>query len=284
MAGKRAASRRKDKTTARQDAQGPIATATAQTSKARSRANKKPAGSSRTARKTKNSSSTTSNVSPCEDTEAPRRANKRRKVASPEPAADDNDADLENPSRDTQGFKDLPHEILLEIFMLCNPADILRLSQTSKALRGILMHKSSKWIWEHTIKHYRTAIPPCYKNRLSIPQYMSLLFTTNCLECGSDKGKHALWCFLDRLCNKCINKKYMVIDSNTSYYGVRTWYQMPGGYAGPKQLVADRQEARKIRDETKRIEDTGAYYSRLREIDKVSQESMAVRVEAARAN
>ena len=93
----------------------------------------------------------------------------------------------------------------------------------------------------------------------------------------------------------------MVIDHG-SYYGVRTWYQMPGGYgaqttskmirtclltfspAGPEQLIANRQEAKKIRDETKRIEDTGAYYSRLREIDKVSQESMAVRVEATRAN
>ncbi|KAL1750545.1 hypothetical protein FB107DRAFT_279531 [Schizophyllum commune] len=277
MAGKRSTSRRKappTQTTAQQDVQGPTVTATAQTATARSRANKKPAGDSRAARKTKSSSSKTNNVFACEDKEGPRRANKRRKVASPEPAAVDNDADVENLTRDTQGFTDLPHEILLEIFMVCDPGDILRLAQTSKALRGILMHKSSKWIWEHTIKHYRTPIPPCPNNRLSIPRYISLLFSTNCFDCGSDKGKHALWCFLDRMCNKCINKKYMVIDHG-SYYGVRTWYQMPGGYAGPEQLIANRQEAKKIRDETKRIEDTGAYYSRLRAIDKVSQESMA---------
>ena len=72
-------------------------------------------------------------------------------------------------------------------------------------------------------------------------------------ECGSDKGKYSLWAFFERLCNKCIKTKcvrhaclsptfvsdlltirrYMVIDRNAAYYGVRIWYRLPGSKGAP---------------------------------------------------
>ncbi|KAL1750542.1 hypothetical protein FB107DRAFT_176351, partial [Schizophyllum commune] len=107
---------------------------------------------------------------------------KRRKVVNPEPmpAVGDDNVEVDDPHRITQGLIDMPLDILFEIFKLCDPVDILRLAQTSKALRGTILRKNCKWIWEYTIKHYRTAIPPCHNGRLCLPQYVNLLFTTNC--------------------------------------------------------------------------------------------------------
>ncbi|KAL1677589.1 hypothetical protein EV122DRAFT_213817 [Schizophyllum commune] len=101
----------------------------------------------------------------------------------------------------------MPLDILFEIFKLVDPVDLLHLSHANKALRSTLLRKSCKWIWEYSVKHYRTPIPPCMDDRLPLPQYINLLFTQNCFECGSSKGKHALWCFFDRLCSKCLQEK-----------------------------------------------------------------------------
>ncbi|KAL1705636.1 hypothetical protein EV121DRAFT_203185 [Schizophyllum commune] len=101
----------------------------------------------------------------------------------------------------------MPLDILFEIFKLVDPVDLLHLSHANKALRSTLLRKSCKWIWEYSVKHYRTPIPPCMDDRLPLPQYINLLFTQNCFECGSSKGKHALWCFFDRLCSNCLQEK-----------------------------------------------------------------------------
>ncbi|KAI5886542.1 uncharacterized protein SCHCODRAFT_01164936, partial [Schizophyllum commune H4-8] len=281
MSGTRSSSRLKalrERTPARQDTQG-AATAHARSStNARSRPNKKPAPNSRSARTSKSSVPEGDNAASRENVKksAPR-ANKRRKVANPEPVptVDDPDADVDDPDRITQGLTDMPLDILFEIFKLCNPVDILRLAQTCKALRGTLLLKSCKRIWEYTIKHYRTTVPPCHNGRLPLPQYINLLFTTNCFECGSDKGKYALWAFFERLCNKCIKSKYMVVDRKWAYYGVRIWYRLPGSKVRRDQLIANVHEAQRIREETKPIKDTNARHRRQDEIDHESRRCMA---------
>ena len=75
---------------------------------------------------------------------------------------------------------DVTEAILFEIFKLVDPADLLHLAHANKALRDTLLRKHSKWIWEYSVKHYRTPIPPCMDDRLPLPQYINLLFSHNC--------------------------------------------------------------------------------------------------------
>ncbi|KAI5886551.1 uncharacterized protein SCHCODRAFT_02672718 [Schizophyllum commune H4-8] len=151
----------------------------------------------------------------------------------------------------------MPLDILFEIFKLVDPVDLLHLSHANKTLRSTLLRKSCKWIWEYSVKHYRTPIPPCMDDRLPLPQYINLLFTQNCFECGSSKGKHALWCFFDRVCSDCIHEKYMALDSSftVSHSGVHTRYRMPGSNSRKLKRVVSRQEYDEVRQELWSIED-----------------------------
>lgn len=115
-------------------------------------------------------------------------ANKRRKVAKADGTADDDASDedhsqVKRPRKrkgKLQEITDMPLDILFEIFKLVDPVDLLHLSHANKALRSTLLRKSCKWIWEYSVKHYRTPIPPCMDDRLPLPQYINLLFTQNC--------------------------------------------------------------------------------------------------------
>ena len=115
-------------------------------------------------------------------------ANKRRKVAKANEAADDDaigedQVKVKKPRKrrgKLQQITDMPLDILFEIFKLVDPVDLLRLAHANKALRSTLLRKSCKWIWEYSVKHYRTPIPPCMDDRLPLPQYINLLFTQNC--------------------------------------------------------------------------------------------------------
>ncbi|KAL1738288.1 hypothetical protein HDZ31DRAFT_78484, partial [Schizophyllum fasciatum] len=131
-------------------------------------------------------------IAPARNASAPKAAtaNKRRKVATPIRAADDNN--------DSNGVKsvaakkprkrkgeqlqlaDMPLDILFEIFKVCDPIDLLYLAQANKAFRATLLRKSCKWVWEHSVKAYRTVIPACPDNRLPLPQYINLLFGHCC--------------------------------------------------------------------------------------------------------
>jgi hypothetical protein len=46
---------------------------------------------------------------------------------------------------------EMPIDTLYEIFRLLDPLDLLYLSWASKSLRGIVMNKSARYIWEEVV-------------------------------------------------------------------------------------------------------------------------------------
>ncbi|KAF9071236.1 hypothetical protein BDP27DRAFT_536276 [Rhodocollybia butyracea] len=74
--------------------------------------------------------------------------------------------------------KDVPLEVIFEIFCYLEPGDLLRLARTSRDLRGILMSKTSGNIW-YTARGNVKDLPPLPKD-LNEPQYAHLLFESYC--------------------------------------------------------------------------------------------------------
>ncbi|THU96348.1 hypothetical protein K435DRAFT_778562 [Dendrothele bispora CBS 962.96] len=103
--------------------------------------------------------------------------------------------------------KDLPLELLLiEICQYLEPLDILRLARTSKNLRGILMSRSSKDIWE-TARANVDGLPPLPPD-LNEPQYAHLLFDSYCHKCMQNRCEIIIWQCRMRCCKKCLSTTF----------------------------------------------------------------------------
>ncbi|KAE9402066.1 hypothetical protein BT96DRAFT_1017879 [Gymnopus androsaceus JB14] len=74
--------------------------------------------------------------------------------------------------------RDVPLDIMFEIFGYLNNCDLLNLARTSRDLRGVLMSKSSELIWR-TARSNMEGLPPPPKG-LSEPHYADLLFGKHC--------------------------------------------------------------------------------------------------------
>ncbi|KAJ3968102.1 hypothetical protein EV361DRAFT_952635 [Lentinula raphanica] len=121
--------------------------------------------------------------------------------------------------------KDMPLDVILEIFCYLEPRDLLRLARTSKDLRGILMSKSSENIWR-TARGNVEGLPPCPVD-LNEPQYANLLFESYCHVCmRSGRCVIILWNFRMRSCRKCLQTFPKVTDSHPLDY----WEIIPQEY------------------------------------------------------
>ncbi|KAI4525940.1 hypothetical protein K525DRAFT_251183 [Schizophyllum commune Loenen D] len=156
----------------------------------------------------------------------------KRPRRTPDTSANDNHSRArKKPRRDRpkagklEGIANLPLDILFEIFGHLNPADLLHLARVNKYLRATLLRKDWKPLWEISVRGYRTPIPPCLDERLELPQYVNLLFGQHCFGCATCKrGIHTmqtLWCFLERICVACLQKKYTILKSPETYCGVQ---------------------------------------------------------------
>ncbi|KAJ3877255.1 hypothetical protein F5051DRAFT_10401 [Lentinula edodes] len=94
--------------------------------------------------------------------------------------------------------RDVPLDIMFEIFCYLEPNDLINLARTTRDLRGILMSKSSELIWR-TARSNLDGLPPLPKD-LSEPQYADLLFCTHCYKGGCEPP---FWSFRTRCCRAC---------------------------------------------------------------------------------
>ncbi|KAE9383027.1 hypothetical protein BT96DRAFT_869465 [Gymnopus androsaceus JB14] len=110
----------------------------------------------------------------------------------------------------------IPLEILFEIFChLEDPGNLLRLAQTSKALRIILMSKSSIRIWR-TVRARVEGLPPLPED-LNEPQFASLIYESQCHMCTQkNRSDHILWCIRMRSCSKCTSTQFYTVDELVS--------------------------------------------------------------------
>ncbi|KAJ3836319.1 hypothetical protein F5878DRAFT_663087 [Lentinula raphanica] len=99
--------------------------------------------------------------------------------------------------------KDMPLDIILEIFCYVEPRDLLRLARTTRDLRAILMSKSSVNIWRVALGRVE-GLPPCPAD-LNEPQYMNLLFEPFRHVCmSSGHCDNILWNLRARSCRTCL--------------------------------------------------------------------------------
>ncbi|KAF9029414.1 hypothetical protein BDZ89DRAFT_1014356 [Hymenopellis radicata] len=99
---------------------------------------------------------------------------------------------------------DTPLDLLFEIFSYLEPFDLLRLSRTTRDLRGLLMSKSSAFVWENA-RVGMEGLPPILDG-LNDPQYANLLFDGHCHNCGVAGTKHVQFEIRMRLCKACLDE------------------------------------------------------------------------------
>ncbi|KAF9073121.1 hypothetical protein BDP27DRAFT_1319432 [Rhodocollybia butyracea] len=108
--------------------------------------------------------------------------------------------------------KDVPLDVIFEIFRYLDSSDILRLSRTSKDLRGILMSRSSERIWR-TARENIADLPPLPFDLNEI-QYAHLLFDPSCHVCNyHGRCDIIFWKFRMRCCKDCANAFPETADS-----------------------------------------------------------------------
>ncbi|RXW22245.1 hypothetical protein EST38_g3619 [Candolleomyces aberdarensis] len=109
-------------------------------------------------------------------------------------------------------MREMPLDVLLEIFSHLEPADLIHLSRTTKALRSIMMVRSSRSIWTQALSSIPD-LPPCPDDLIEA-QYANLMFTDYCHECLANADDHPnilLLMFMEartQLCHKCAPCKF----------------------------------------------------------------------------
>ncbi|KAE9398313.1 hypothetical protein BT96DRAFT_34629 [Gymnopus androsaceus JB14] len=106
--------------------------------------------------------------------------------------------------------KDMPLDVIFEIFCYVCPGDLLQLARSSKDLRGILMSKSSETIWRIARENVRD-LPP-RPGDLNEPQYAHLLYEPYCHVCDQKRCDDVLWLFRMRCCTNCIWSTFDLFD------------------------------------------------------------------------
>ncbi|KAH9482005.1 hypothetical protein JR316_0006535 [Psilocybe cubensis] len=88
----------------------------------------------------------------------------------------------------TTPLNSMPDELLCEIFGQAMPLDLLRLAQTSKKFRSILMHTSARRIWERARLGLPVpGLPDCPPD-LNEVQYATLIFAPYCQLCLKEQA------------------------------------------------------------------------------------------------
>ncbi|KZT52665.1 hypothetical protein CALCODRAFT_80380 [Calocera cornea HHB12733] len=112
---------------------------------------------------------------------------------------------MDIPGRGSKIYTNAPIEIFLEILSYLDPLDILKISQTSKTLRGFLNDKESQYIWRQARANV-PGLPPDLPVDFTEPQYAAYLFQEICQVCGGTTkkfGRIGLAALRVRLCSKC---------------------------------------------------------------------------------
>ncbi|KAJ4485289.1 hypothetical protein J3R30DRAFT_1337821 [Lentinula aciculospora] len=126
--------------------------------------------------------------------------------------------------------KDVPVEIILEVFCYLQPRDLLRLARTSLELRNILMSKTSEDIWLAARQNVKD-LPPRPRD-LSEPQYAYLLYEPCCHVCDR-RVVSVLWSFRMRCCKFLLNR-FPVFDDE---FLAKQPKEIRDSYILPRELI-----------------------------------------------
>ncbi|KAG1779671.1 hypothetical protein EV702DRAFT_1085829 [Suillus placidus] len=114
----------------------------------------------------------------------------------------------------------LPLDILFEIFGRLLPLDLLHLARTTKALRAVLMHRSSTTVWMAARSNVK-GMSACADD-MSEPAHASLAFDMHCHNCLKPNVRNVDWNLRIRYCSKCFKERTEVVDDKFKQaYGLK---------------------------------------------------------------
>ncbi|KAG1763866.1 hypothetical protein EDD22DRAFT_885733 [Suillus occidentalis] len=114
----------------------------------------------------------------------------------------------------------LPLDILFEIFGRLLPLDLLHLARTTKALRSVLMHRSSTTVWMAARSNVKGM--PASADDMSEPAHASLAFDTHCHNCLKPNVRNVDWNLRVRYCQKCFKERTEIVDGKfKKAYGLK---------------------------------------------------------------
>ncbi|KAK1232186.1 hypothetical protein PQX77_004698 [Marasmius sp. AFHP31] len=102
-------------------------------------------------------------------------------------------------------IKEVPLDVLFEIFSYLEPLDLLRLSRTSKDLRRILISRSSSSVWKAAREHLQVPDPA---RSMSEPKLANLLFDSHYHFCLVATVHNIIWTAASRCCKSCLPKHF----------------------------------------------------------------------------
>ncbi|GAA5943003.1 hypothetical protein JCM3775_000229 [Rhodotorula graminis] len=100
-----------------------------------------------------------------------------------------------------EALKQLPVEMITEIFSHLDPDDLLTLSMVNKQYRSLLLAKSSARLWKAA--RARLDLPDWTTGGFTEWQYAQLAFGKKCQECGTTKAARPDYGIRKRLCKVC---------------------------------------------------------------------------------
>ncbi|KZT27384.1 hypothetical protein NEOLEDRAFT_1146580 [Neolentinus lepideus HHB14362 ss-1] len=122
-------------------------------------------------------------------------------------------------------FLAIPLDVLGEIAYSLRPLDILHLSRTNKALKSMLMLRSSALVWRAALATaVAEGLPPCPSD-LNEPQYIRLMFEWSCTIlqfCGGATFYWGQWALRVRCCQTCARERLIERWS--------AWKMLPSNY------------------------------------------------------
>ncbi|KII84127.1 hypothetical protein PLICRDRAFT_46468 [Plicaturopsis crispa FD-325 SS-3] len=151
-----------------------------------------------------------------DDSNSSSRPNKRQKTAVNGHASAKSTARTRKARMKLSNLPEMPLDILYEIFGYLQPLEILHLSWANKALRSILLHRSSVTVWRSALSNYRVDVPdfPETPFDLNEPQFISMMLSDHCHFCTGHAPKTSiLWLLRIRCCKNCIRHNLQVITS-----------------------------------------------------------------------
>ncbi|KAA1466986.1 hypothetical protein DENSPDRAFT_831934 [Dentipellis sp. KUC8613] len=108
----------------------------------------------------------------------------------------------------------MPLDILFEIFALLSPVELVKLMQTCKPIRAVLLSRKSLWAWKAARKNNPLREAPDPPSDISEPLWANLLFNgALCFNCGGKGAWRIDFMLRMRLCKKCL-KAGLVNASN----------------------------------------------------------------------
>ncbi|KIK52341.1 hypothetical protein GYMLUDRAFT_49959 [Collybiopsis luxurians FD-317 M1] len=110
-------------------------------------------------------------------------------------------------------IQELPLELIFEILYHLQPYDLLRLARTSHAFRGLLMHKTSAFLWRQARVNVEPTLPALPFD-LTEPAYAHMLFHHYCTFCEK-RCEKAMWECRVRCCKKCFKNKFIPDNTDT---------------------------------------------------------------------